>query len=135
MPFVIMSRIIDVYFVAKGSYLATVQTIVADHRRSNQCPTMITVAANTVFFQLLYSQKYWWELYLAVGSQIATAKVLVDLNLAIRYRITIRIYASKKFWADFNLAVAHADRQTAKFNSLLNFSSYTVWLLLCHSEP
>ena len=33
---------------------------------------------------LLYSQKYWRELNLAVGSKIAIAKILVDLNLAVR---------------------------------------------------
>ena len=26
------------------------------------------------------------------------ARILVDLNLAVRYRIAIRIYASRKFW-------------------------------------
>ena len=40
------------------------------------------------------------ELSLAVGSQIDIAKILTDLNLAARNRITIHIiYArSKKFW-------------------------------------
>ena len=28
----------------------------------------------------LYSQKYWWGLYLAVGPQITIAKILVDLS-------------------------------------------------------
>ena len=45
-----------------------------------------------------YSWKYWRELNLAVGSQIAITNVLVDLNLAVWYGITIRIHASKKFW-------------------------------------
>ena len=49
-------------------------------------------------YKLLYSQKYWWELNLAVGSQMAIAKALADFNLAVRYGIAIRIYASKKFW-------------------------------------
>ena len=43
------------------------------------------------FVYILYSRKYWWELNLAVGSQMAIAKVLVDFNLAVRYRITIHI--------------------------------------------
>ena len=38
------------------------------------------------------------ELNLAVGSQIAIANLLADLNLAVRYGIAIHIYASKKFW-------------------------------------
>ena len=45
-----------------------------------------------------YSQKYWRELNLVVGSQMAIAKVLADFNLAVRYGIAIRIYVSKKFW-------------------------------------
>ena len=46
-----------------------------------------------------YSRKYWWELSLAVGPQIANAKTL----------------------ADFNLAVAKTDRQTTKFSFPSNF--------------
>ena len=47
---------------------------------------------------ILYSWKYWLELDLMVGSQIAITNVLVDLNLAVRYGIAICLYASKKFW-------------------------------------
>ena len=43
-----------------------------------------------------YSKRYWRELNLAVGSQMAIAIALADL--AVRYGIAIRIYASKKFW-------------------------------------
>ena len=32
-----------------------------------------------------YSRKYWRELNLAVGSQMAIAKALADFNLAVRY--------------------------------------------------
>ena len=74
-----------------------------------------------ILFNILYSQKYWRDLDLAVGSQNAILNVLADLNLVVRYRITIRIYASKKILADFNLVVAQANCQTAKFNSLPNF--------------
>ena len=45
-----------------------------------------------------YSRKYLRELNLAVGPQIAIAKILVDLNLAVRYGIAICIYASMKYW-------------------------------------
>ena len=38
-----------------------------------------------------YSRKYWRELNLAVGSQIAISNVLADLNLVVWYRITICI--------------------------------------------
>ena len=46
-----------------------------------------------------YSLNYWWELNLVVEPKIAITTVLVD----------------------FNLAVAQAHGQTAKFNSLPNF--------------
>ena len=45
-----------------------------------------------------YSQKYWQELNLAVEPKIAIARILADLNLAVRYGIAIRVYASRKFW-------------------------------------
>ena len=51
-------------------------------------------------------------------AQIAIAKVLVDLNLAVWYGIAIHIYASK-ILVDFNLAIAQVDRQTAKFFSYM----------------
>ena len=51
-------------------------------------------------YNVPYSRKYWRELNLVVGSQIAIANVLADLNLVVRYGITIRIYASKKFLAE-----------------------------------
>ena len=47
---------------------------------------------------LPYSRKYWRELNLAVQPQITITRILVDLNLAVRYGIAIRIYASGKFW-------------------------------------
>ena len=47
---------------------------------------------------ILCSQKYWRELNLAVKPNIAIATVLADFNLAVRYGITIRIYASMKYW-------------------------------------
>ena len=69
-----------------------------------------------------YSQKYWWELNLAVEPKIAIATVLADLNSVVWYGITIRkIYANMKYWQIFNLAVAKGDHKTAKFNSPPNF--------------
>ena len=50
---------------------------------------------------LLYSQKYWWALNLAVEPKIAIARILVHLNLAVWYEIAICIYASRKFWRIF----------------------------------
>ena len=58
------------------------------------------------YYYILYSWKYWRELNLAVGSQIAIANILVDLNLVVRYGIAIHMYVSKNFLVDFNLAVA-----------------------------
>ena len=46
---------------------------------------------------ILYSRKYWRELNLAVEPKIAIARILADLNLAVRYGIAIRIHASRKF--------------------------------------
>ena len=45
-----------------------------------------------------YSRKYWRELNLVVEPQIAITRILVDLNLAVRYGIAIRIYVSRIFW-------------------------------------
>ena len=45
-----------------------------------------------------YSRKYWRALNLAVEPKIAIERILADLNLAVRYGIAIRIYASRKFW-------------------------------------
>ena len=69
---------------------------------------------------LLYSRKYWWELNLAVEPQIAITRILADLNLAVQYGITVRIYASRKFWRIL-IWRCNIDRQTAKFNSPPNF--------------
>ena len=47
---------------------------------------------------IITSRKYWRELNLVVEPKIAIARILADLNLVVRYRIAIRIYASRKFW-------------------------------------
>ena len=50
-------------------------------------------------FPLLYIiQKYWQKLNLVVGPKITIVRILVDLNLAVRYGIAIHIYVSKKYW-------------------------------------
>ena len=49
-------------------------------------------------FSIPYSRKYWRELYLVVEPKIIIARILADLNLVVRYGITIRIYASRIFW-------------------------------------
>ena len=50
------------------------------------------------FVSLPYSRKYWRELNLAVEPKIAIARILANLNLAVRYGIAMCIYASRKFW-------------------------------------
>ena len=50
-----------------------------------------TSAHASHFMGLPYSQKYWWELNLVVEPKITIARILVDLNLAVRYGIAIRI--------------------------------------------
>ena len=79
---------------------------------------------------LLYSRKYWRELNLAVGSQIAFARILTDLNLAVWHRIGICIYASKILSkiAGFNLAVVTADYQNCQIEFPAKFSGYAVWI-------
>ena len=63
-----------------------------------------------------YSRKYWRELNLAVGSQIAILNVLADLNLAVQYGIATCIYASKKFW---RILIWQLLKQTAKLPNLI----------------
>ena len=46
---------------------------------------------NILCQDLLYSRKYWWELNSAVGSQIAIANELVDLNLVVQYGIAMQV--------------------------------------------
>ena len=53
---------------------------------------------STTLYYIPYSRKYWRALNLAVEPKIAIARILADLNLAVRYGIAIRIYASRKFW-------------------------------------
>ena len=53
---------------------------------------------------------------MVVGPKYAIATVLVELNLAVRYRITIiYIVRVRNNTADFNLVVAMTEHQTAKF--------------------
>ena len=58
------------------------------------CDSILSV----IILLLPYSRKYWQELNLAVEPKIAIARILADLNLAVRYGIAIRIYVSRKFW-------------------------------------
>ena len=53
---------------------------------------------------------------MAVGSQIAIANVLVDLNLAVQYGIAIRIHVSKKFW---RILIWRLPRQSANPPNLI----------------
>ena len=53
-----------------------------------------------------YSHKYWRELNLVIEPKITIiARILADLNLAVRYRIAIRIICELEILADFNLVV------------------------------
>ena len=62
---------------------------------------------------ILYSWKYWQELDLVVGSQIAILNVLADLNLAVWYGIAICIYAIRNS-VDFSCVIWRLLEQTAK---------------------
>ena len=64
-------------------------------------PSLVSLLSNiykSFMVYVPYSRKYWWELNLAIEPKIAIARILVNLNLAVRYRIAIRIYVSRKFW-------------------------------------
>ena len=65
---------------------------------------------------------------MAVDTKIAFARILADLNLAVRYGIAIRTYVSRKFWRIFYFGGCNIDRQTAKFNSPPSYM-YTVVIL------
>ena len=58
----------------------------------------IRVSLLYIIINIPYSRKYWRELNLVVEPKIAIARILADLNLAVRYGIAICIYVSRKFW-------------------------------------
>ena len=62
---------------------------------SGNLPIKTSAMANKI--NIPYSRKYWRELNFAVEPKIAIIRILADLNLAVRYGIAIRIYASRKF--------------------------------------
>ena len=66
---------------------------------------------------ILYSRKYWQELNLAIGPKSAIAKILAGLRFGTG---SPHVYTCMQV-RNFNLAVAKADSQTAKFNSLPSF--------------
>ena len=60
---------------------------------------VIIIVSGWIEYNLIpYSRKYWQELNLAVEPKIVITRILAGLNLAVRYRIVICIYASRKFW-------------------------------------
>ena len=72
-----------------------------------------------------YSLKYWRELNLAVGSQIAITNILADLNLAVWYGITIRIYVSaEKFW---RILIWRLLRQSTKPPNLISHQIFQLY--------
>ena len=75
---------------------------------------------------ILYSQKYWQELNLAVGSQIiVTANILADLNLAVRYGIAICIISEQEILADF--LIWQSLKQTTKLPNLIPHQTFHVY--------
>ena len=65
---------------------------------------------------------------MAVGSQIAVANVLADLNLAVRYGIAIHIYVSKKFWQILIWWLLMHTAKPPNFNSPPKFLA--IWYIL-----
>ena len=61
-----------------------------------------------------HSQKYWWELNLAVGP-----KITIDETYLGRFKFCGSVrdchtYTGKKYWRIFNLVIAKVDCQTAE---------------------
>ena len=81
-----------------------------------------------------YSWKYWRELNLVVGSQIAISNVLADLNLVVRYRIAICtcMYASKKFWWILIWRLLRQSTKLPNLNSPPNFPAIQYRPLIGH---
>ena len=106
---------LKIYLSQHVSVVEQLQTKLQLAYQEVQCKETMLTKSNKVndhvSYEVLYGRKYWRELNLAVGSQITIANVLADLNLAVRYGIAIRIYASKKFW---RIIIWRLRRQTAK---------------------
>ena len=71
---------------------------VAQWYYSSGVPSFYLLVYSITAYTIPYSLKYWRELNLAVEPKITITRILADLNLAVRYVIAIRIYASRKFW-------------------------------------
>ena len=78
----------------------------------------MAISTKSVKTAMPYSRKYWWELNLAVGPQITIAKIFKFDGSVWDCHMYICKY---EILAHYNLAVAKADHQTAKFNSLPSF--------------
>ena len=86
---------------------------------------------NIVMAIIPYSRKYWQELNLGVGSQIAIVNILADLNLAVRYGIAMRIYVSKKFWL---ILIWWLLKQTPKPPNLIPYQIFQLYDKLSRSK-
>ena len=67
-----------------------------ERKREREMAMHIIISYMTLYLQVTdggipYSRKYWRELNLVVDPKIAIVRILADLNLAVRYRIAIRI--------------------------------------------
>ena len=65
---------------------------------------------------------------MAGGPQIAIARILADFKFGGSVRGRHTYICKQEISAEFNLAVAKADRQIAKFNSPPNFPA--IWYIL-----
>ena len=68
-----------------------------------------------------YSQKYWWELNFGGWARNCHCKNIGGFKFGGLVRDRYTYICEYEISADINLAVAQADRQTAKFNSPPNF--------------
>ena len=73
---------------------------------------------------LPYSQKYWQEFNLVVEPKIAIANYIGWFKFGGSVWDRHTYICEQEILADFNLAIAQAGHQTAKFNSQPNFQLY-----------
>ena len=78
-------------------------------------------STNILYHRIPYRQKYWRELNLVVGPQIANCENIGGFKFGGSVRDRHTYICKYEILADFNLVVAKTDHQTAKF------SGYTVY--------
>ena len=77
--------------ILKSCYFATINSRWRAILLLIFCYFVVMVLEVVLICYLTYSRKYWLALNLAVEPKIAIARILADLNLAVRYGIAIHV--------------------------------------------